>query len=64
MSDPTVEPLTQVGWYCWRCEGLVEQPCRSDSVPVYVPDEWAGDMEAEIRRLAEEPDDVDLQEQR
>ena len=51
--------LVQVGWYCWRCEGLVEQPCRSDNVPVSVPAEWAGDMEAEIRRHGEEPDDAD-----
>lgn len=49
--------LVQVGWYCWRCEGLVEQPCRSDNVPVSVPAEWADDMLAEIRRLAEEDDE-------
>ena len=51
------EQLVQVGWYCWRCEGLVERPCRSDNVPVSVPADWAGDMLAEIRRLDEEPDD-------
>jgi len=48
--------LVHVGWWCWRCEGLVEQPCRSDSVPVSVPAEWAVDMEAEIRRLGDEDD--------
>jgi hypothetical protein len=50
--------LVQVGWYCWRCAGLVEAPCRSDSVPVSVPAEWAADMEAEVRRLGEEDDDA------
>jgi hypothetical protein len=54
--------LVQVGWYCWRCEGLVERPCRSDNVPVSVPADWARDMETEIRRLSEEPDNVDLRE--
>jgi hypothetical protein len=48
--------LTQVGWYCWRCQGLVEQPCRSDNVPIHVPAEWADDMEKEIIRLGEEDD--------
>lgn len=46
-----------VGWYCWRCQGLVEQPCRSDNVPVSVPAEWADDMRAEIRRLGDEDDE-------
>lgn len=57
MSDETAEALVQVGWYCWRCEGLVEKSCRSDNVPVSVPADWADDMLAEIRRLDEEPDD-------
>ncbi|MDH6610264.1 hypothetical protein M2164_005899 [Streptomyces sp. SAI-208] len=48
------QPLVQVGWYCWRCAGLVEQPCRSDNVPIHVPAEWADDMIKEIRRLGEE----------
>ena len=42
------EPLTQVGWYCWRCQAINEQACRSDAVPVYVPEEWAEDMRKEI----------------
>jgi hypothetical protein len=49
--------LVHVGWYCWRCEGLVEQPCRSDNVPVSAPAEWASEMEAEIRRLGKEDDE-------
>ncbi len=63
MTEQTLGELVQVGWYCWRCEGLVEQPCRSDNVPVSVPADWAADMEAEIRRLGEEPDDDQPQEQ-
>jgi hypothetical protein len=42
------KPLTQVGWYCWRCQGINEQPCRSDAVPIYVSEEWVEDMRKEI----------------
>lgn len=55
------EPLVQVGWYCWRCEGLVDQPCRSDSVPVSVPAEWAEEMRAEIYRLTTEDNETEQQ---
>ncbi|WP_171117844.1 MULTISPECIES: hypothetical protein [unclassified Streptomyces] len=48
--------LVHIGWYCWRCNGLVEQACRSDNVPVSVPADWADDMRAELRRLGEEDD--------
>jgi hypothetical protein len=59
---PANPELIQIGWYCWRCEGLVEQACRSDNVPVHVPADWATEMTAEIRRLSEETDDTNLQE--
>lgn len=42
--------LVHVGWYCWRggCEHqdghLAAMPCKSDSVPIYVPKEWEGEM--------------------
>ncbi|GAA2107781.1 hypothetical protein [Streptomyces synnematoformans] len=52
------EPRVQVGWYCWRCRGMNTQACRSDCVPVYVPREWATEMEAEIARR-ENGDDED-----
>lgn len=42
--------VRQVGWYCWRCEAINLRACRSDCVPIYVPDEWAADMEAEIAK--------------
>jgi hypothetical protein len=42
------QPLVQVGWYCWRCRGINESACRSDAVPVYVPEEWAESMKEEI----------------
>jgi hypothetical protein len=54
--------LVQVGWYCWRCRAINAQACRSDSVPVHVPAEWAGEMEAEIARREDEPDDTGLAE--
>ena len=34
----------QVGWWCWRCNGLVADACRSDNVPIHVPAQWANDM--------------------
>lgn len=40
--------LTHVAYYCWRCKGLNLEACRSDSVPIYVPEEWAELLEAEI----------------
>lgn len=60
MTDETTpETLPLVGWYCWRCEGLNAQACRSDAVPVHVPAEWADDMRREIARLEEEDDEQD-----
>lgn len=41
--------LIMVGWYCWRCRAINEAACRSDSVPIYVPPEWAQDMQQEVR---------------
>jgi hypothetical protein len=46
-TDPT-PVLVQVGWYCWRCHGIVAQACRSDNVPVHVPADWVEDMTKEI----------------
>jgi hypothetical protein len=60
---PASEELVHIGWWCWRGDNhghLTAMACRSDNVPVSVPADWARDMEAEIRRLSEEPDDVDL----
>jgi hypothetical protein len=45
------ERLVHVGWYCWRCQALCPNACRSDSVPVYVPEDWAEEMETEIEDL-------------
>ena len=45
--------LAHVGWYCWRCRGLVSRACRSDNVPVHVPVEWEKSMVAEIERKSE-----------
>lgn len=42
--------LVQVGWYCWRCHGIVTQACRSDNVPIHVPAEWAEHMVREIEQ--------------
>lgn len=42
------EDLVHVGWWCWRCTGLVSMPCRSDNVPIYVPKEWAEDFRNEV----------------
>ncbi|MFC9497710.1 hypothetical protein [Streptomyces sp. NPDC056982] len=58
MTDETTpETLILVGWYCWRCEGLNAQACRSDCVPIHVPAEWVDDMLREIRRLEDEDDE-------
>ncbi|MFD9056153.1 hypothetical protein ACFWCM_12635 [Streptomyces albidoflavus] len=46
--------LAHVGWYCWRCRGLVSKACRSDNVPVHVPVEWEKSMVAEIERISED----------
>lgn len=51
------QPLVQVGWYCWRCHGVVAQACRSDNVPVHVPVEWEQDMAREISEQEEEDED-------
>lgn len=59
-SDDASNNLVQVGWYCWRCHAINAQACRSDNVPIHVPAEWADDMEAEIARREDEPDDTDL----
>jgi hypothetical protein len=47
-------PLVQVGWYCWRCRAINNLACRSDNVPIYVPEEWEHDMEAELLRRENE----------
>jgi hypothetical protein len=57
-SADGVKNLIQVGWYCWRCQAINAQACRSDSVPVHVPAEWASEMEAEIARRDDESDDT------
>lgn len=42
------ELVHHIAWYCWRCRDLVEQPCRSDNVPIYVAPEWVADLEREL----------------
>ncbi|MDX5526150.1 hypothetical protein PV677_36385 [Streptomyces sp. DE06-01C] len=69
LSDTTDEPaeplasLGQVGWYCWRCHGIVAQACRSDNVPVHVPADWQEEMTREIAEQEnEEPCEGDTLE--
>jgi len=65
LSDTADEPtgptptLVQVGWYCWRCHGIVAEPCRSDNVPVHVPADWEQDMTREISEREEESEGED-----
>lgn len=47
-AQDALKDLVQVGWYCWRCHGINARACRSDAVPIYVPAEWAKDMEREL----------------
>lgn len=47
-QDEEGKPLVPVGWYCWRCHGVNFSPCKSDSVPIYIPAEWVGDMTREL----------------
>jgi hypothetical protein len=56
-STDTADNLPQVGWYCWRCEAINTEPCKSDSVPVHVPADWADLMTEEIAKRDEEDDD-------
>ncbi|MFJ4925331.1 hypothetical protein [Streptomyces sp. NPDC088736] len=57
MTDRPNEALVQVGWYCWRCQAVNAMACRSDSVPVHVPAEWADEIGAEIARREDEDDE-------
>lgn len=51
----TNEPcVVQVGWYCWRCRGVVLSPCRSDCVAVYVDSEWAQEVSDDLLDLESE----------
>lgn len=55
------EPLTHVGWWCWRGDNhghLATQPCRSDNVPIHVPAEWADEMRAVIERIEDGDDET------
>jgi hypothetical protein len=46
--DEEGKPLDVVGWYCWRCQDVNAQPCKSDSVPLYAPRQWAAQMRYEV----------------
>jgi hypothetical protein len=50
-----VDATVLVGWYCWRCAAINPAACRSDSVPILVPADWADDMVNEIAKREDEP---------
>lgn len=60
-GEPEAERLKQVGWYCWRCQAINTHACRSDSVPVLVPADWADDMRTEVAKRDEDDEDEDGQ---
>jgi hypothetical protein len=58
-EQPSV--LVQVGWYCWRCHGIVTQACRSDNVPIHVPSDWEQEMAREISEREEDDSAAEAQ---
>ncbi|MFI5473164.1 hypothetical protein ACIA6D_23355 [Streptomyces cacaoi] len=58
--QPAEEPLTHVGWWCWRGDNhghLATTPCRSDNVPLHAPADWADEMRAVIQRIEDGDED-------
>lgn len=59
-EPPVEEPLTHVGWWCWRGDNhghLATMACRSDNVPIHVPAEWADEMRAVIQQIEDGDDE-------
>lgn len=48
MSEPASANLVQVGYFYWRCDTVMEAPCRSDNPPVYAEAEWLPHFEEAI----------------
>lgn len=43
-----------IGWWCWRCENINEQPCKSDSVELFANPEWVYSFQEYILEREEE----------
>lgn len=42
------EKLVQIGWYCWQCEGIQPDACRSDNPPIFTTEEWAEELRDQV----------------